>query len=62
MWAWSTTKRLGTLANGQGWANEPMQYIEAITIIDSIHDQVEAEEMEAKHPKVGNAAKTLKTV
>lgn len=47
MHAWTLTKRWG-LANGNiGWANEPIEYIEAITILDSISDEMENEQIEA---------------
>ena len=54
--AWSMTKEHG-LANGNaGWANEPTEYIDAISAINSAHNEVEREEMEkrmeeAKKPK-----------
>ena len=43
---WYYTKKWG-LANGQvGWANEPKNYIEAITVLDAEQDMMEAERME----------------
>jgi hypothetical protein len=49
---WYYTKTWG-LANGNvGWANEPMQYIEAITLLESEKNAVEVEEMEARQEKM----------
>lgn len=56
--AWSLTKRWG-LANGNvGWANEPMEYIEAITVLDSVSDAMENEAME--EAKAGKNTSSIK--
>lgn len=44
---WYYTKLWG-LANGNGWANEPVDYIEAITTIESEKNAIEIEEMEQR--------------
>ena len=44
---WQLTKLWG-LANGSvGWANEPIIYIETISILESENNKIESEEMEA---------------
>jgi hypothetical protein len=55
---WYTTKLWG-LANGYiGWANEPSDYIDAITTIESEKNAVEVEEMEKKmKPKTESTSK-----
>ncbi len=42
---WYYTKLWG-LAHGNGWADEPLQYIQAITVIESEQKSIEAEEHE----------------
>lgn len=49
---WYMTKTWG-LANGNiGWANEPMEYIEAITLLESEKNAVEVEEMKARQQEM----------
>ena len=47
--AWQMTKLWG-LAHGErlGWAEEPLEYIDAITILESENNKWEAEEREKK--------------
>jgi hypothetical protein len=45
---WYYTKLWG-LANGAGWGNEPKDYIEVITLIESEKNSIEAEEMEKRN-------------
>jgi hypothetical protein len=45
--AWYNTKKWG-LANGNGWANEPMGYLEAINVLEVENDKMEQEEMDKK--------------
>jgi len=55
------TKMWG-LANGNiGWANEPSDYIEAITIIESVSNQIQQEEMDASRTRQAVAAEKAKT-
>ena len=50
------------LANGNiGWANEPSDYIEAITIIESESNKIQQEEMDAMRAKQQVAAEKAKT-
>lgn len=50
--AWNMTKMWG-LANGTatGWNNEPIEYIDAITILESESNKCDQEEMEARMAK-----------
>jgi hypothetical protein len=45
------------LANGNGWANEPFEYLDAITAIESEDNRIQAEEMEKNNPKKATDAK-----
>ncbi len=48
IYLWSMTKKWG-LANGNvGWANEPRDYVEIISIIEDIHNAVENEKFDQK--------------
>jgi hypothetical protein len=52
MEVWGMTKAW-KLANGAiGWANEPMEYIQAITILESESNAIQQEEMEARQEKM----------
>jgi hypothetical protein len=56
------TKMWG-LANGTevGWANEPMDYINAITVLETISNEVEREETEARMEESKQKAALAKT-
>lgn len=69
--AWQLTKMWG-LANGNvGWANEPIEYIDSISILESEQNAMEAEEMgtatsknkkmvDAKNPSAGKVSNLVK--
>lgn len=48
---WFRTKLWG-LAHGGGWATEPIDYIDAITALESENNRMEAEEIDSKTKKV----------
>jgi hypothetical protein len=50
---WALTKMWG-LAHNKGWADEPVEYINAISVLENEHNKIEAEEMEQKTSKIKN--------
>ena len=58
--AWYNTKKWG-LANGCGWANEPIEYIEAINVLETENDQMEQEEVDKKTKNRNKDGKGKKT-
>ena len=44
---WALTKMWG-LAHGKGWANEPIEYIQAISILENEQNLLEHEEIEKR--------------
>jgi hypothetical protein len=48
---WQLTKMWGMANGSTGWANEPIEYIDAITALESEQNAIEAEEMEKIHSK-----------
>lgn len=58
---WALTKMWG-LANSGGWAEQPVEYINAISTLENEYNRIESEEIEkksssAKSSSAGNAAK-----
>jgi hypothetical protein len=54
---WYHTKLWG-LANGSvGWANEPADYMDAITLIENEKNTIEVEEMEKRTASMNNKSK-----
>lgn len=47
---WALTKMWG-LAHGQGWANEPVEYINAISVLENEQNMMEGEQIEATKAK-----------
>lgn len=58
--AWYNTKKWG-LANGNGWANESIEYIEAINVLEMENDAMEQEEMDKKKNEGKKDGKGKKT-
>ena len=56
MHAWYMTKTWGMAFSG-GWAEQPYEYLEAITAIEGAHNEVENEEMEKS--KKQNSSKQM---
>lgn len=50
--AWNLTKMWGNANGNIGWANEPSEYIEAISILESESNKIDQEEMEARMAKI----------
>lgn len=48
---WALTKMWGT-AHNRGWADEPLEYIQAISTLENEYNKVQNEEMEAKAASV----------
>jgi hypothetical protein len=44
---WALTKMWG-LAHGKGWADEPIEYINAISVLENEKNKMENEEMEKR--------------
>lgn len=44
---WALTKMWG-LAHNKGWADEPVEYINAITVLENEQNKMEQEEMEKR--------------
>ena len=56
MEAWGLTKIWG-MANGSiGWANEPTDYVRAITVLESESNAIQQEEMEERQNKAKASA------
>ncbi len=51
--AWYMTKTWGMAFKG-GWAEQPLEYMEAITTIESVHNEIESEESEARAKRLEN--------
>jgi hypothetical protein len=46
--AWYMTKTWDKFAFSGGWAEQPIDYIEGITAIESVYNEMEAEEMDKR--------------
>jgi hypothetical protein len=55
--AWQLTKMWG-LAHGAGWANETVEYVEAISILESESNKMEQEEMDKRSEEMKNKSKS----
>lgn len=53
---WALTKMWG-LAHGRGWAEEPIEYINAISILENEQNMIEGEEIEAAKEKSKSSSK-----
>jgi hypothetical protein len=45
---WYMTKTWDKFAFSGGWAEQPIHYIEGITAIESVYNEIESEEMEKR--------------
>lgn len=52
---WILTKMWG-LAHGKGWAEEPLEYISVISILESEQNKMEKEEMDRKTASIGTGS------
>lgn len=58
---WQYTKLWGLAHGGEGWANEPIPYIDAITALESESNSIENEEMDKKTKASSKDAQALKS-
>jgi hypothetical protein len=45
---WAYTKMWGMAHGGRGWADEPVEYVQVISILDSEQNRIEKEDMDKK--------------
>jgi hypothetical protein len=59
---WALTKMWGNAHGARGWADEPMEYVNVISIIENEQNAIEREDMEKKmaesKAKTGGAKKS----
>jgi hypothetical protein len=54
---WALTKMWGLAHGSRGWADEPIEYIQAISILDNEQNLIEHEEIEKRNEEIKNKSK-----